>query len=59
MVKSSAQSDVVYWSYCSQTLPHAPPPPPKKNAQWGTELKKTLLFLLGKVKIKKYPEVEA
>ena len=39
--------------------PPRPPSPPKKNAQWGTELKKTLLFLLGKVKIKKYPEVEA
>ena len=51
MVKISAQSDIVYWSYCPQT-----PPLKKKSAQWGPEPKKTLLFLLGKVETNKYPE---
>ena len=54
MVKVSIQSDVVYWSNCSQTLPHSSSP--QKNVpNWVLNQKKTLLFLLGKVENDKYP----
>ena len=56
VVKISAQSDVVYWSYC----PNPPPPsssPKKKCAQIGPEPKK-MLFLLGKVENNKYSEAK-
>ena len=50
MVKISAQSGVVYWSYCPPNLP--------KWAQLGPE-PNNCLFLLGKVENNKYPEVES
>ena len=48
VVRTSAQSDVVYWSYC---------PKPLKLAQQGHEPKKQL-FLPGKVENGKYPEAK-
>ena len=55
VVKISAQSDVVYWSYCPQTPSF---PPHKKLPNGVLNQKKKLLFLLGKVETNKYPEAE-
>ena len=54
MVKISAQSDVVYWSYCHKSLP----PPSPKMGPIGPWTKKMYLFLLSKVENGKYPESE-
>ena len=48
VLKISAQSDTVYWSYC---------PKPTKMGPMGHE-PKNQLFLLGKVENDKYPEAE-
>ena len=49
VIKISALSNVVYWSYC---------PKPTKTGPTGSWTKKKQLLLLGKVENGKYPEAE-
>ena len=49
VIKISALSNVVYWSYC---------PKPTKMGPTGSWTKKKQLLLLGKVENGKYPEAE-